>query len=356
MSSPFDDPAGSFMVLANDEEQYSLWPAFATVPEGWTVALGETSRDACMTFILETWHDLRPKSLRVAMARDGGGTTRLKPHFEDVQTHYDLSDDFFALFLDPTRTYSCAYFERDDMTLQEAQMAKVDLALGKLGLKPGMTLLDVGCGWGSTVMRAIEHYDVDVIGLTLSENQKTYVERVFAESDSPRSKRVLLEGWEQFRQPVDRIVSIGAFEHFGYDRYDDFFTMAYDMLPDDGVMLLHTITALTPTQMLERGMPPAFDFAQFIVTEIFPGGRLPSIEKVQEHGGKAGFRLTRRQSLQPHYARTLDTWAANLEAHKDEAIAIQSEDVYARYMKYLTGCAEGFRIGYIDVNQFTLEK
>jgi cyclopropane-fatty-acyl-phospholipid synthase len=283
----------------------------------------------------------------------------LKPHFEDVQAHYDLSDDFFALFLDPSRTYSCAYFERDDMTLEEAQRAKVDLALGKLGLKPGMTLLDVGCGWGSTMMRAIEKYDVNVIGLTLSKNQAARVEKVFAESDSPRSKRVLLKGWEEFDEPVDRIVSIGAFEHFGFDRYDDFFKMAYDAMPDDGVMLLHTITALTGPQMVERGMPLTFNFARFvkfIITEIFPGGRLPSIEKVTEHSSKAGFSLTRRQSLQPHYARTLDIWAENLQARKDEAIAIQSEEVYDRYMKYLTGCADGFRVGYIDVNQFTLEK
>ncbi len=118
----------------------------------------------------------------------------MKPHFENVQAHYDLSDEFFRLWLDPTQTYSCAYFERDDMTLEEAQLAKIDLALGKLGLEPGMTLLDVGCGWGSTMMRAIEKYDVNVVGLTLSENQKAHVETVFAQSDSPRSKRVLLAG------------------------------------------------------------------------------------------------------------------------------------------------------------------
>ncbi len=287
------------------------------------------------------------------------GKGSLKPHFEDVQAHYDLSDDFFALFLDPSRTYSCAYFERDDMTLEEAQRAKVDLALGKLGLEPGMTLLDVGCGWGSTMMRAIERYDVNVIGLTLSKNQAARVEKVFEESDSPRTKRVLLKGWEEFDEPVDRIVSIGAFEHFGFDRYDDFFKFAYEAMPADGVMLLHTITALTGPQMVERGMPLTFNFARFvkfIITEIFPGGRLPSIEKVTDHSGKAGFTLTRRQSLQPHYARTLDIWAENLAAKKDEAIAIQSEEVYERYMKYLTGCADGFRVGYIDVNQFTLEK
>jgi len=291
---------------------------------------------------------------------------RLEPHFDDVQAHYDLSDDFFRLFLDPSQTYSCAYFERDDMTLHEAQLAKIDLALGKLGLQPGMTLLDVGCGWGSTMLRAIERYDVNVIGLTLSENQKAHVERLFADLDAnggpdgqKRSKRVLLRGWEQFHEPVDRVVSIGAFEHFGFDRYDDFFAMASEVLPDDGVMLLHTITALTLPQMAERGIPLTFDvarFVKFILTEIFPGGRLPSIEKVEEHSDKAGFTLARRQSLQLHYARTLDTWADALEAHRDEAIAIQSEEVYDRYMRYLTGCAKGFRVGYIDVNQFTLTK
>jgi cyclopropane-fatty-acyl-phospholipid synthase len=284
---------------------------------------------------------------------------KLMPHFEDVQAHYDLSDEFFRLWLDPTRTYSCAYFERDDMTLEEAQLAKIDLALGKLGLEPGMTLLDVGCGWGSTMMRAVERYDVNVVGLTLSENQKAHVETVFAQSDNPRSKRVLLQGWEQFDEPVDRIVSIGAFEHFGFDRYDDFFKLTYSLLPDDGVMLLHTITALTLPQMADRKIPLTFEvarFVKFIITEIFPGGRLPSIEKVEEYATPVGFKLTRTQSLQLHYARTLDTWAAALEAHKDEAIAVQSQEVYDRYMHYLTGCARGFRMGYIDVHQFTLAK
>lgn len=284
---------------------------------------------------------------------------KLTPHFDDVQAHYDLSDDFFQLFLDPTRTYSCAYFERDDMTLEEAQIAKIDLALGKLGLQPGMTLLDVGCGWGATVRRAVEKYDVNVIGLTLSKNQAAHVQKSFDQMDSPRTKRVQLEGWEQFDEPVDRIVSIGAFEHFGHERYDDFFQLAYRILPSDGVMLLHTITGLRPEQMHERGLPLTFEiarFIKFIVTEIFPGGRLPSIEMVEERSTQAGFAVTRVQSLQLHYARTLDHWADALFARKSEAIAIQSEEVYERYMKYLTGCAQSFRDGYIDVDQFTLAK
>jgi cyclopropane-fatty-acyl-phospholipid synthase len=284
---------------------------------------------------------------------------KLKPHFDDVQAHYDLSDDFFRLFLDPTQTYSCAYFEHDDMTLEEAQIAKIDLALGKLRLQPGMTLLDVGCGWGATMRRAIEKYDVNVVGLTLSKNQATHVQKSFDALETSRSRRVLLAGWEQFDEPIDRIVSIGAFEHFGHDRYDDFFSLAHRLLPADGVMLLHTITGLTGPQIAERGLPMTFEmarFIKFIMTEIFPGGRLPSIEMVDEHASKAGFELTRRQSLQQHYARTLDLWAQALESRREQAIEIQSEEVYERYMKYLTGCANSFRTGYIDVNQFTLEK
>ena len=283
----------------------------------------------------------------------------LTPHFEDVQSHYDLSDDFYRLFLDPSKTYSCAYFERDDMTLEEAQLAKIDLALGKLGLQPGMTLLDIGCGWGATLRRAIDRYDVNAIGLTLSKNQAAHVQKSFDEMSSPRSKEVRLQGWEQFREPVDRIVSIGAFEHFGFDRYDDFFTMAYKALPPDGVMLLHTIVNASAEEVEQRQLKVTMSllrFVKFIMDEIFPGGRLPSVALVEEHATKAGFQVTRVQPLRLHYARTLDTWAASLRAKKDQAIAIQSEEVYERYMRYLTGCADLFRNGYTDVCQFTLAK
>jgi cyclopropane-fatty-acyl-phospholipid synthase len=283
----------------------------------------------------------------------------LTPYFEDVQAHYDLSDDFYRLFLDPTHTYSCAYFEQEDMSLEQAQIAKIDLSLAKLGLEPGMTLLDIGCGWGTTLRRAIETYDVNVIGLTLSKNQAAHVQRVFDEMDSPRSRRVLLEGWEQFDEPVDRIVSIGAFEHFGMNRYPAFFRMAYQALPADGVMLLHTITRMTFREGRAMGLKlthEIVEFSKFILAEIFPGGWLPSTPMVEDRAMEAGFTVTRVQALQPHYARTLDTWAANLEANRDRAIEIQSQEAYDRYMKYLTGCAKLFRQGYIDVKQFTLQK
>jgi cyclopropane-fatty-acyl-phospholipid synthase len=287
------------------------------------------------------------------------GAQGLKPHFEDVQSHYDLSDDFYRLFLDPTQTYSCAYFERDDMTLEQAQLAKIDLSLGKLGLQPGMTLLDVGCGWGATLLRAIEKYDVNAVGLTLSRNQQAHVQQRLDAHASPRTKRVLLQGWEQFDEPVDRIVSIGAFEHFGRDRYDEFFKMAYSALPDDGVMMLHTIVKPSDEEFVERKLPltmTKLKFFKFIMDEIFPGGELPKVADVEAYSARAGFKLKLVQPLRLHYARTLRIWAAALEARKDEAIAIQSQEVYDRYMRYLTGCAELFTEGYTDVCQFTLTK
>jgi cyclopropane-fatty-acyl-phospholipid synthase len=284
---------------------------------------------------------------------------RARSNVDDVRAHYDLSNEFFALFVDPTRTYSCAYFPHEGMTLHEAQVAKLDLTLDKLGLEPGMTLLDVGCGWGSMMKRAVEKYDVNVVGLTLSKNQHAYCQQVLDGVDTNRSHRVQLRDWADFSEPVDRIVTIEALEHFGFHRYDDFFKFTYEAMPADGVMLLHAITGLHPKQMMARGIPITMElakFIRFIVTDIFPGGRLPMIETVEEHSAKVGFNVTRIQSLQLDFATTLDFWAEALEARKDEAIDIQSEEVYERYMKYLIGCARAFRIGYIDCNQFTLAK
>ncbi len=293
------------------------------------------------------------------MSDKSAAALRARSNLDDVQAHYDLSNEFFALFVDPTRTYSCAYFPREDMTLHEAQVAKLDLTLDKLGLEPGMTLLDVGCGWGSIMKRAVEKYDVNVVGLTLSKNQHAYCQQVLDGIDSNRSRQVRLQDWADFTDSVDRIVVIEALEHFGFHRYDDFFKFAYTAMPDDGVMLLHSITGLHPKQVFARGIPVTIDmvkFIKFIVTDIFPGGRLPMIETVEDHSAKVGFNVTRIQSLQSDFATTLDFWVEALQARKDEAIEIQSEDVYERYLKYLTGCAKAFRTGYIDCNQFTLEK
>jgi cyclopropane-fatty-acyl-phospholipid synthase len=293
------------------------------------------------------------------VAERGAGATKMRPHFEEIQAHYDISDDFFGTFQDPSRTYSCAFFERDDATLEEAQMAKIDLALGKLDLQPGMTLLDVGCGWGSVMQRAVEKYDVNVIGLTLSKNQSVFCQRLLGDIDSRRSRQVLLHGWEEFDAPVDRIVSIEAFEAFPKERYGAFFETCHRILPAGGRMVLQTIMGHPLKRWPEMGIPIVMSdlkFMRFIAKEIFPGGSVPCDEDIAEFSGKAGFSLEQTQYLTDHYVRTLDMWATNLEGARDEAIAATSNEVYERYMRYLTGCADFFRRGISELGQFTLTK
>jgi cyclopropane-fatty-acyl-phospholipid synthase len=255
--------------------------------------------------------------------------------------------------------YTCAYFERDDVTLEDAQLAKFDLALGKLDLKPGMTLLDVGCGWGGALRRAVDVYNVNVIGITLSRNQYEYSKRLMATLPPSRNAEVRLQGWEEFDEPVDRIVTIGAFEAFKAERYPLFFKRAFDILPADGKMLLHTILAHPQTYFRDNGIKLTINdlkFMRFIGNEIFPGGQLPAVEDIEELAANSGFTLERAHLLRPHYARTLDMWAESLEANRPQAIEITSDEVYDRYMRYLTGCADFFRRGITNVGQFTLVK
>jgi cyclopropane-fatty-acyl-phospholipid synthase len=287
------------------------------------------------------------------------GSPILRPAYEDVQAHYDISNDFFGLFQDPTRTYSCAFYERDDMTLEEAQIAKIDLALGKLGLQPGMTLLDLGSGWGALMKRAVERYDVNVIGLSLSKNQCALGQELLDQIDTVRSRRMLLRGWEEFDEPVDRIVSIEAFEAFHKSRYKAFFERCHRIMPSDGRMVLQTIMGNPLNRLTEMGITLTMTdlrFIRFIGKEIFPGGAVPCDEDVVEYSTNAGFSVEELQKMSAHYVRTLDTLSKKLEAAHDDAIAVTSTEVYDRFMRYLTGCADFFRRNLIEVGQFTLVK
>ncbi len=280
----------------------------------------------------------------------------LEPFYNNVQAHYDLSNDFYRTFLDPTMTYSCAYFERDDMTLEEAQRAKIKLSLDKCDLKPGMRLLDVGCGWGATALQAADDYGVRVVGLTLSHAQHQEACRRAAGRDDVEFR---LQGWEEFDEPVDRIVSIGALEHFRVERFAAFFERCFKLLPPGASMLIHSIVHGN-SETIEPGQPEWDEqflaYTKFVRKHIFPGGQVPPREMVILHATTQGFEVVHMQSLRLHYARTLETWAENLKTNRQAAVALVGEEVYANYERYLSESAHYFRTGHIDVVQFRMRR
>jgi cyclopropane-fatty-acyl-phospholipid synthase len=286
------------------------------------------------------------------MSNEQGATTNVGLHtdFASVQAHYDLSDEFFALFLDASMTYTCAMFDGPHMSLEQAQLAKIDHTLAKLGLRDGHVLLEVGCGWGATALRARELCRTRVIALTLSQNQYQYATRI-ATQRGATDVEFRLQGWETFDEPVDRIVSIGAMEHFGVAKYPAFFQKCHHLLPEAGVLVLHLITLGKPSSSF------AFlRFRHFLSKRIFPNAFAPPPEVVVEQARRQRFELLHVESLRPHYARTLDCWATNLVANRDHAIAITSRETYDTYIKYLTTCAGYFRSGEVNLHQFTFRK
>ena len=219
----------------------------------------------------------------------------LKPYYEESQAAYDISDDFFGLFLDPNMIYTCAYFERDDMTLEEAQLAKLDLALDKLHLEPGMTLLDVGCGWGGAVVRAVEKYDVNVIGITLSRN---HYERSKAQAgrdpdDATRRGPVARLGRVPREGRPDR--HLRGLRRVQSGTLATFFDRAYDILPDDGRMLLHSIFTHPQTYWRDHGITVTMSdlrFFRFLASEIFPGGGMCGEADIVDNSRRQGSQST----------------------------------------------------------------
>jgi cyclopropane-fatty-acyl-phospholipid synthase len=263
---------------------------------------------------------------------------------ENAGFHYEFSNEFYALWLDPSMTYSCAFFDPPGLGLEEAQMAKVDLAFRKVGLQQGHRLLDVGCGWGATAARAVERYGASAVGLTLSHNQHAYAQGRIGPGMALAYR---LEGWETYREPCDRIVSFGAFEHFTSPKYPAFFTRCRELIADDGRFLLQTITVGKPNRSFEL-----LRFAYFLHRELFTRAELPRPEQVIGPAREAGFELLHAESLRPHYVRTLEAWIANLQLNRAPAIATTSADLYEKFLIYLEGSARYYRTGETNIYQF----
>lgn len=271
---------------------------------------------------------------------------------KQIQFHYDLSDDFYALWLDPRRVYSCAYYREPGMTLAQAQEAKLDHICRKLRLQPGERFLDVGAGWGGLLMWAAENYDVDVTGITLSRNQHAYVNGLIEQKGLAGRARMMLLDYRELDElkPYDKLASVGMFEHVGRAQLSAYFDKLRRLIKPGGLILNHGITAggLDNSQ-LGAGM------GDFIEKYIFPGGELTHISHVMRHLAEGGLEGLDVENLRPHYARTLWAWSDALEAQLDKAAATldseQGRKSLRAYRIYLAGCAMGFEHGWIALHQ-----
>ncbi|MCX5592686.1 class I SAM-dependent methyltransferase [Alcaligenes endophyticus] len=271
---------------------------------------------------------------------------------EQIRFHYDLSDDFYALWLDPKRVYSCAYYREPEMNLAQAQEAKLDLLCRKLRLQSGDRFLDVGAGWGGLLIWAAEHYDVHVTGITLSENQHAYVNRLIIDKGLQGRARMELMDYRDLdeHQAYDKLASVGMFEHVGRAQLSAYFAKLGRLVRPGGLILNHGITSGgVDNPQLGAGM------GDFIEKYIFPGGELTHISHVLRHLAEGGLEELDVENLRPHYARTLWAWSDALEEKLAEAAATLNSEQGMKslraYRVYLAGCAMGFEHGWIALHQ-----
>ena len=267
---------------------------------------------------------------------------------EQVRFHYDLSDAFYALWLDPMRVYSCAYFASPDMTLGQAQEAKLELICRKLQLRRGQRLLDIGAGWGGLLLWAAKHHGVRATGITLSRDQHAHANRLIEQNGLSGQVEMRLMDYRDLplSEPFDCVASVGMLEHVGSAQLDTYCATLQRLLRPGGLVLNHGITAggLHNSQ-LGAGM------GDFIDKHIFPGGELVHVSRLARHLGGAGLELLDLENLRPHYARTLWAWSDALEHNLVSARALTSEATVRAYRLYLAGCAMCFERGWLSIHQ-----
>jgi len=267
---------------------------------------------------------------------------------EQIQFHYDFSDDFYALWLDPKRVYSCAYFRDSEMSLADAQEAKLEHICAKLMLKPGDRFLDIGAGWGGLLMFAAERYGVRAQGITLSKNQHAHVNKLIAERGLASRVRMDLIDYRHLdeAEPYDKIASIGMFEHVGRAQLGAYFAKIRRLLKPGGLLLNHGITSGgTRNHQLGSGL------GDFIEKYIFPGGELEHVAHVLEQTSDAGLEAVDVESLRPHYAKTLWAWSDALEAQLGTARTLTTDTVLRAYRLYLAGSAMCFERAWLSLYQ-----
>ena len=276
-------------------------------------------------------------------------TSKAKKNQEkEVRSHYDIGNEFYRLWLDETMSYSCGYFKNAEDTLYDAQVNKADHILEKLQLQEGMTLLDIGCGWGFLLMRAAKKYGIKGTGITLSKEQyQKFSEDIEREGlkDCLQVKLMDYRDLKHSGAQFDRVVSVGMLEHVGRGNYELFMENAEAVLKPEGLFLMHYISA----QKEHEGDP-------WIKKYIFPGGTIPSLREIIDILPEYEFHVLDIESLRRHYNRTLLCWRENFLKHRAEIARMQGEEFTRMWELYLASCAATFNNGIIDLHQILVSK
>ena len=262
-----------------------------------------------------------------------------------VSHHYDVSNDFYRIILGPSLTYSCAVFTADDTTLEQAQANKYELVARKLGLREGMRLLDVGCGWGGMVLHAAQHHGVQAVGVTVSTRQVDLASKRVADAGLAGQVEVRNQDYRFISDgPYDAISSIGMFEHVGEAKLAEYFGRLYSLLRPGGRLLNHGISR-------PPGGKARFSRGGFIDHYVFPDGELHEVGRVVSIMQEAGFEVRHVESLREHYAKTLRHWVANLEADWDKAVTLVGEARARIWRLYMAGSAMNFEANRTQIHQ-----
>lgn len=270
-----------------------------------------------------------------------------KQESKNIKSHYDLGNDFYRLWLDDTMSYSCAYFKNSNDTLYEAQLNKIEHTLKKLDLQTGEKLLDIGCGWGYLAIMAAQKYGVDVVGITISQEQYKKAKERVKELKLEEKIEIRLQNYQdlEFENYFDKVVSVGMFEHVGKKNLELYFMKVKQVLKPGGSMLLHSILAMF------EGKTNAW-----IDKYIFPGGYLPSLREVVSAMSEWDFHLLLAESLRIHYAKTLDMWSKNFNQVLNKVRQKYNEEFIRMWDLYLRSCASAFRVGSVDLFQLLITK
>ncbi len=278
-----------------------------------------------------------------------------------IRFHYDVGNDFYALWLDERMVYSCAYYREATDSLDEAQEAKLDLICRKLRLRPGHRLLDVGCGWGALIMHAARHYGATAVGITLSDAQASLARERIAAADLEDRCRVEIRDYRALPPDwrFDRIASVGMVEHVGLEHLSAYFSALYAALAPGGLLLNHGIVSLNaarPSGVLDWIENRLWKRDAFIHQYVFPDSQLTAFHAVIAAAESAGLETRDVESLREHYALTLRDWVARLLQHQERAIALTSERIFRVWRLYMTASAYGFTHGRINVVQTLLAR